>query len=165
MKTLWMSFAVYLLMPTGVWAHGDLTQVPTSVQIIQYKTTLWLNPDDLETRNQLAMAYYLSGALDDAEKELRYVLKTDGRDFDALDGLGIVLIRKGKYPEALAVLEKAASINEQDLMVHVHLSVVYSKMSAPEKARRAWKNALSRTANRIERRQIEKELKLVSGPK
>jgi Flp pilus assembly protein TadD len=165
MKTLWLSLAVYLLTPTGVWAHGDLTQVPTSVQIIQYKTTLWLNPDDLETRNQLAMAYYLIGAVEAAEKELRYVLKTDGRDFNALDGLGIVLIRKQKYPEALAVLEKAASINEQDLMVHVHLHVVYSKMSAPEKARRAWKKALSLTANRIERRQIEKELKLVSGSK
>jgi Flp pilus assembly protein TadD len=150
--------------PCRLWAHEDLTTLPNSVQIIQYKTTLWINPEDLETRNKLAMAYYLNNELEESEKELRYILKRDPGDFNALDGLGIVLIKKKKYQEALKHLEKAARINGQDMMVHVHLSVVYREMNSHAKADSALKKANMLATNRIKRRQIEKELKLVSSP-
>ena len=163
MKNLLFIAFLLLMEPCRLWAHEDLTTLPSSVQIIQYKTTLWMNPEDLETRNKLAMAYYLNDELEESEKELRYILQRDPRDFDALDGLGIVLIRKKKYQEAQKHLEKAVRINEQDMMVHVHLSVVYRKMKFDAKAERALKKAKILATDRIKRRQIEKELKLVRG--
>ena len=131
--------------------------------LFQYKTTLWMNPDDLETRNKLAMAFYLTNKLEEAEEELMYVLRKDPQDFDALDGLGVVLIRKKNYPEALEYLGKAVKINEHDPMVHVHLSAVYHKMNEGEKAKDAWKRAKSLASNRAQVKEMEKEFKLVRG--
>ena len=164
MKSLSFFLLLISVWPGWAWAHGDITKLPSSVQIVQYKTTLWMNPEDLETRNKLAMAYYLKNELEESEKELKYILGRDPRDFDALDGLGIVLIRKKNYREALKHLERAARINGQDMMVHVHLAVAYRKVKSHAKADRALKKANMLATNRIKRRQIEKELKLVSGP-
>jgi len=123
-----------------------------------------MNPDDPAPRNKLAMALYRTNQLEEAEKELRYILKTDSLNFDALDGLGIVLIKMGRYQEALQYLEKAVRINEQDVMVHVHLSVVYQKMKVPERAKSELEKARSLTSDPIELENIEKEQKLVTGP-
>jgi len=164
MKNLSLIFFLCLIWPGWAWAHGDLAKVPSSVQIIQYKTTLWMNPEDFEVRNKLAMAYYLSNQVEAAEKELRYVLRRDPQDFDALDGLGIVLIRKKRYQEALEYLEKAVRINGRDMMVHVHLSVAYHELKSYDKAAGELGKAKSLASDRVKRRRIEKELRLIRGP-
>ena len=135
MKKLSLALVLCLVWVGWAWAHGDVSKLPTPVQIIHYKMIVWMSPDDLETRNKLAMAFYLSNKLEEAENELRYVLRKDPQDFDALDGLGIVLIKMGRYQEALECLNKAVRINEHDVMVHVHLSAVYKKMEMPERAK------------------------------
>ena len=163
MKKLSVTIALCLVWVASAWAHSDLSQFPSSVQIVQYKTSLWMNPDDLETRNKLAMAFYLTNKLEEAEEELMYVLKKDPQDFDALDGLGVVLIRKKNYPEALDSLGKAVKINEHDVMVHVHLSAVYHKMNEQDKAKDAWKKAKSLAKSRAQRKEMEQEFKYVSG--
>jgi Flp pilus assembly protein TadD len=144
-------------------AHGDVSKLPESVQIEQYKLKIWMNPDDLVTRNKLAMAFYRSKQLAEAEEELRYILSKDAANFDALDGLGIVLIKRGQYKDALEYLQKAARMNEKDVMVHVHLSVVYEMMKLPEKAQGALRKAKSLASNPHELKHIEEELHLVSG--
>ncbi len=163
MKKLAVAFVVCLIWASWAWGHGDLSKFPADVQIMQYRQAVWLNPENVEARNNLALAYYLKNELDESEKEFRHVLKKDPKNFDALDGLGIVFIRKNKYKDALEYLEKALKINEHDLMIHVHLSVVHHKMKSRDKAKSEWKKAKSLAANRVQRRQIEKELKLVSG--
>ena len=45
-----------------------------------------------------------------------------------------MLFKMEKYKEALQHLDKAVEINDQDVMVHVHLSAVYQKMKLPERA-------------------------------
>ena len=163
MKKLFVTFVLSLVWVSGAWAHGDISKLPTSVQILQYELLLYMNPDSLETRNNLAMALYLTNKLEEAEKELTYVIGKDPQDFDALDGLGVVLIKKKKYQEALEYLDKAVKINEHDMMVHVHLSVAYEKMKLPEKAHSELEKARSLTSDPVELEKIEKELKLVGG--
>jgi Tfp pilus assembly protein PilF len=65
--------------------------------------------------------------------------------------------------EALQYLEKAVSVNDQDVMVHVHLSVVYEKLKLPKKAKSELNKARSLTSDPVQLEDIEKELKLVSG--
>ena len=163
-KRAFLTLIVCFLWIGCSWGHGDISKLPNSVQIMQYRLNVYINPDDLKARNGLAMALYRTNQLADAEKELREVLERDPLDFDALDGLGIVLIKMGKYTEALERLNSAARINEQDVMVHVHLCAVYEKMKLPEKAKTELDRARSLAANQGEVENIERELKLVGGP-
>ena len=68
-----------------------------------------------------------------------------------------------RYQEALEYLKKAAIINEQDVMVHVHLSVVYQRVKSPKKAQGELDKARSLTSDPHELKHIEEELELVSG--
>jgi len=131
---------------------------------MQYKLVLYMDPDDAAARNKLGLVLYRTNQMEEAEKEFEYILENDGSNFDALDGLGIVLIKKEKYQEALQHLDKAMGINDQDIMVHVHLSVVYQKMKLPEKAEKELAKARSLAADQKEIENIEAELRTVSGP-
>ena len=164
MKRLSLTFILCLIWVGWAWAHGDISELPNAAQIMQYRLLLYMNPDDPAPRNRLAMALYRTNELEKAEEELRYILGRDSQNFDALDGLGIVLIKMGRYQEALQYLKKAVRINEQDVMVHVHLSVVHEKMRLPERAQSELDKARSLISDPVELENIEKELRLVSGP-
>ena len=163
MKKLCLTFVLCLVWAGWAWAHGDISKFPNSVQIMQYRLLLHMNPDDPAPRNGLAMALYRTNQLEEAEKELRYILKRDSLNFDALDGLGIVLVKMERLQEALQYLKKAVTINEQDVMVHVHLSVVYEKLKLSESALSELEKARSLASDSIQLEDIEKELQLVSG--
>ena len=164
MKKLFLTFMLCLVWVGWAWAHGDISELPNAVQIMQYRLLLYMNPDDPAPRNRLAMALYRTNQLEEAEKELRHILERDSQNFDALDGLGIVLIKMGRYQEALQYLRKAVRINDQDVMVYVHLSVVYQKMKLPEMAQKELDKARSLMSAPVELEKIEKEFELVSGP-
>ena len=163
--TKWTLTLILCLVWVGLArAHGDVSKLPDSVQITQYRLGLYISPDDLATHNKLAIALYRTGQLEEAKKELKLILEKDCQNFDALDGLGIALIRTGKYQEALDYLKRAVKINEQDVMVHVHLSAVYQKMNLPEKAQSELARARALTSDSVGLENIEKELKLVTSP-
>jgi Flp pilus assembly protein TadD len=164
MKTLSLTVILCLVWAGWAWAHGDISSLPNAAQIMQYRLLLYMNPDDLTPRNNLAMALYRTNQLEEAEKELKYILKRHPLNFDALDGLGIVLIRMDRLQEASEYLNKALGINEKDMMVHVHLSVVYQKMNLLERARSELEKARSLTSDPIQLENIEKERKLVTSP-
>ena len=163
MKRLSLGFILCLVWAGGAWAHGDISSLPNSVQILQYKLLLHMSPEDPDLRNKLAMAFYRKSQLEEAEKELRHVIERDAANFDALDGLGIVLTKMGKHQEALESLMKAVEVNRQDVMVHVHLSVLYQKMNLPERAQSELEKARALASDPVELEKIEKELKLVGG--
>ena len=164
MKKFFFTITLCLVWTGLGWAHGDISMLPPSVQIMQYKLVLYMDPDDHAARNKLGLVLYKTNQMEEAEKEFDYILEKDGSNFDALDGLGIVLIKMGKYQEALQHLDKAMGINDQDVMVHVHLSAVYQKMKLPEKAEKELTMARSLAADQKQLEKIEAELKTVSGP-
>lgn len=164
MKKLFFMFVLCLFWADCAWSHGDISKLPDSVQIMQYRLLLYMDPENPAPRNDLAMALYRTNQQDEAQKQLTYILERDAVNFDALDGLGIVLIRRGKYQEALQYLNKAIKINEEDVMIHVHLAVLYQKMKMPNKARSELEKAKFLASDPIELENIEKELRLVSSP-
>ncbi len=70
MKILSFLITSFFLFPALALGHGDISKLPSSVQVLQYKMALYMNADDLDTRNKLAMAYIATGQIDEAEKEL-----------------------------------------------------------------------------------------------
>lgn len=145
-------------------AHGDISKLPSSVQVLQYQMSLWIDPDDLDKRNGLAMAYYRTNELDKAATELKTVLTADPAHFDALDGMGLVLIKKGQAKQALDYLQKGYAINSDDVMIHVHLSIAHDKLGQAAEAQKLIEKARSlNTAAGGSEEDIESEIKIVSG--
>lgn len=163
MKKISITILLSLFWVSAAWGHGDISKLPSSVQVMQYQMLLYMDPDDIANRNNLAMALYRTGKIDDAAKELETVLKKDPDNFNAIDGMGIVLIKKEQYNDALKYLEKAAKINEQDVMVHVHLAVVYDRLNLADKSKAELEKAGSLVSDSSEIEKIDAELKLVSG--
>jgi Flp pilus assembly protein TadD len=108
------------------------------------------------------MALVRTNKLQEAQKELHYILKKDANNFDALDGYGVLLIKMGKNKDALKYLNKAVSINGRDVMVHVHMSVVYDKMRSHREARAALQKAQS-LASPDELKKIDAERRFLYG--
>ena len=90
-----LMFVICLVWVQLAWAHGDISKLPNSVQIMQYRLLIYMDPDDLTSRNSLAIALYRTNELEEAEKELRYIIERDFLNFDAQDGLGFSIKRQG----------------------------------------------------------------------
>jgi tetratricopeptide (TPR) repeat protein len=163
MKKLGVQMMLCLVGVGLAWGHADIEGLPDAAAILAYRQILYLTPDDLATRNKLAMALFRKNQLEDAKKELGYILKRDPRNFDALDGFGVVLIKTERYEEALQYLKKAVAINDKDVMVHVHLSAVYQKMKLSQEAQEELKKARSLATDRRQVKRIDEELRLVTA--
>ena len=162
MKKLLLTLILCLAWTASAMAHSDIENLPPAVAVLSYKQILYLNPDDLDTRNRLAMALVRTNQLQEAKKELQYILKKDPRHFDSLDGYGVILIRMGQHKDALEYLNKAASINKEDVMVYVHMSVAYEKLGSREQAQSALKKVQS-FASPSELKKIEEERRFLYG--
>ncbi len=154
---------VTLLLAGSASAHGNISKLPDSVQILQYKMKLYMNADDADTKNNLAMAYFRTNQLDKAKQELAAVLEKDSNNFNALDGMGIVLIKEGNGTEALQYLNRALAINDKDLMLHVHLSVAHTLLKQADPARSEMDKAKALASGPEELTKIQDEIKLLSN--
>lgn len=154
---------VTLLLAGSASAHGNISKLPDSVQILQYKMKLYMNADDADTKNNLAMAYFRTNQLDKAKQELAAVLEKDSNNFNALDGMGIVLIKEGNGTEALQYLNRALAINDKDLMLHVHLSVAHTLLKQADPARNEMDKAKALASGPEELTKIQDEIKLLSN--
>ena len=163
MQKLFLALSMILLVAGSASAHGNISKLPDSVQILQYKMKLYMNADDADTKNKLAMAYFRTNQLDEAKKELASILEKDAKNFDALDGMGIVLIKEGNSAEALEYLKKALAINEKDLMVHVHISVAHTQLNQPDLAKAEMDKAKALASGPEEVTAIEEEIKIITN--
>jgi tetratricopeptide (TPR) repeat protein len=157
-------FALLLLAVSAgsAGAHGGISKLPDSVQIMQYKMLLYMDENDAETRNNLAMAYFRTNELTEAAQQLEAVLRNDANNFDALDGMGIVLLKQKKPTEALKYLDRALAINARDVMLHVHRSLAHQQLNHPDLARKAMETAKGLTSTLEEIAAIQEEIRLIS---
>lgn len=162
MRNLFFTVLMLLLSVSSAAAHGGISKLPDSVQIMQYKMLLYMDSNDIATRNSLAMAYFRTDELAEATKQLEEVLKLDANNFDALDGMGIVLLRQNKGAEAVKYLERALALNDKDMLVHVHLSLAHKQLNQPDLAKKALEAAEKLAATPEAAAEIEKEIELIS---
>ncbi len=154
---------IIIVLPVSALAHGGISKLPDSVQILQYKMKLYMNADDVDTINNLAMAYFRTNQLEEAKKLLLPVLEKDANNFNSLDGMGIILLREGKAGEALEYLLKARGVNDKDLLLQVHLAIAHEQLNQKDLAENEMKKAKSMAATPEEQALIEKEIKLITN--
>src|SRR5262249_26946152 len=90
---------------------------------------LALDPDLHE--GHLALGYYYyQGMRDYAQAVREFQLAARGRDNDpdVLEATAYVLRRQGRWPEALAAMEKAASLNPRDYETAIALSEIHAAL-------------------------------------
>ena len=109
--------------------------MPDSVAEMEYRILLEFKPDDSVTRSLLGMAHMRQNKLSEAEKAFRLILQTEPKNFDALDSLGLVLLKGGRYREAAGYLVTAATIRPEDILVHLHLGHALSNNGQSDMAR------------------------------
>ncbi len=162
MKKLLLTLLILLLSAGSAAAHGGISKLPDSVQIMQYKMLLYMDANDPETKNKLAMAYFRTDELNKAVEQLEAVLKKDPNNFDALDGMGIVLMKQKKRADALHYLERALAVNDKDMLLHVHLSLAHKQLNQPDLAQKAMESAKKMASTPEAVAEIQQEIKLIT---
>jgi tetratricopeptide (TPR) repeat protein len=162
MQKLFFTLLILLVSAGSAVAHGGISKLPDSVQIMQYKMLLYMDADDTATRNNLAMAYFRTNELTEAAQQLEEILKVDANNFNALDGMGIVLLRQKKGADAVKYLERALALNDKDMMVHVHLSLAHQQLNQPDLAQKSLETAGKLAETPEAAAEIQKEIELIS---
>lgn len=163
LKKLILALFLLILAAGSASAHGDISNLPDSVQIMQYKMLLYMDPDDAETKNKLAMVYFRTDQPELTVQELKGVLAKDVHNFNALDGMGILLLRQRKAEEALHYLQQALAVNDKDAMLHAHLALAYEQLGQADQAAASLKKAEELFSGPDAAAAIQKELKLIKG--
>ncbi len=65
---------------------------------------------------------------------LRKSLKEDPQNEEAMEALGVMLARQGKYQDAIRVLQQLELINPKSIMAKANLSILYMKLGDKERA-------------------------------
>lgn len=162
MQKLFLALSMVIIMAGSAAAHGNISKLPFSVQILQYKMKLYMNADDLGTINNLAMAYFYSGEMANAREQLEIILAADEHNFNALDGLGMVALKEGDGAKALGYLERAQKINAKDMYLLVHLSVAHTLLGQTELAGKEMEKARSLASDELDMTWIDNEVKILS---
>jgi pentatricopeptide repeat protein len=90
-----------------------------------------LDPKDRSVTNMLADGYVQAGEIDKADTLYAELLAATPNDAELESARGQVLIREGKYAEALLLLQKAAKIREDDPDTWGGIAFTASKTSQP----------------------------------
>jgi len=153
--------AVFFCSANGLQAHVTQDNMPDAVAEMEYRILLEFQPDNIETRNKLAMVLYRLGKLDEANIELQRVLELEPDNFNALDSLGLVSFKQGKNQQALKYFKAAVRINSDDILVHYHLGLVQGKLGLLEEAEASLVTALTRYKAQNDRTGPANEINLI----
>ncbi len=82
---------------------------------------------DAQALYEKGLELFQEDQLDDAEHQMRRAIEVNPLYEDAHEALGVILGRRGRIDEAIAVTLTLAEINPDHLMAHVNLSVFYNK--------------------------------------
>lgn len=96
--------------------------------------------------NDLAWVLQEKGQLDEAEAMVREALKANGKMAVAWDTLGMVLMKRGKFPEAVEAFQQALALVPDAPMVQFHLAVLCDKQGEARKALELIESLLARPA-------------------
>ena len=111
--------------------------------IKELQAALRLDPNRIDARTNLGMAYYFKGDLRAAEPEFQTVLRTDPQRGDAAYGLGLILYEQGNFTGASAAFRTASNFNP---LANYNLGNALEQQGDRTGALEAYKNYLSAAA-------------------
>jgi tetratricopeptide (TPR) repeat protein len=133
-----------LLAGGGALAHVSSDDMPDSVAEVEYAIFLEFRPDDPVVRNKLGMVYFRLNKLEEAVREFGRVLQRDPKNYDALDGMGLVQAARHDFAAAIGYHRQAIAVNADDMMGYYHLGSALEKKGELREALEAYRTALAR---------------------
>jgi tetratricopeptide (TPR) repeat protein len=114
-----------------------------------FRKCLELSPEFGEAMNYMGYMWAERGTnLTEARELIEKAVKLEPKNAAFLDSLGWVLFKQNKPKEALTwLLKSIESAQEPDATLYDHLGDIYAALREPEKAREAWRKALSLEPN------------------
>lgn len=133
----------YFQMGSALERKGDYSEA-----VKYFEKALQMKPDFAEAANYLGYMWAERGEnLERAKGLIEIAVKAEPKNNAYLDSMGWVLFKLGKAREALPFLLQAVEIadaaKEPDATLYDHLGDVHMALGEKEKARAAWRNALS----------------------
>lgn len=98
------------------------------------------NPEDVKAIFELGMAYM---KLERHEDAIRVLKKAPADDAAAQRNLGILLVKKRNYIDALQAFYNAANSENDDYRVHAAIGILHEEVGLRENAIRAYRKAIS----------------------
>ena len=124
-----------------------------------YGKVLKNNPDNLDAKTNLGMAYMASTNPVQGITLLREVLAADPRNEKALYNLGLLAIQSGQYDKAADRFRQLTEVNAENLNGQFYLGVSLAKTGAKEEARKAFLKAKSISPDPALAASVDEELK------
>jgi superkiller protein 3 len=93
---------------------------------------LWIDPDYLKARYNLAVAFTQQGKIDDAIAQYRFVVQKK-RDFppEVYNNFGVMLLRQGETGEAIEQFRQLLELQPNNLVARRNLEAALSKKNLP----------------------------------
>lgn len=135
------ALVLILLAGNTALAHVSSDDMPDSVAEVEYSIFLEFKPDDKVVRNKLGMVYYRLNKLEESVREFTHVLKLDPKDYDALDGMGLVKAAQQEYDAAISYHRQVIALNADDMMGYFHLGSALEKKGLPREALEAYRTS------------------------
>jgi len=108
-----------------------------------YDRVLKNNPDNLDAKTNLGMAYMASENPVQGVTLLREVLATDPRNEKAMYNLGVLAIQSNQYDRAVERFRELAKVNPENVNGQFYLGVALAQTGAKEEAKAAFLKAKS----------------------
>jgi len=122
-------------------AHFLLGQDKPAAESLEL--ALHINPRDFLARLALAKVYWRQNLPAKAEPELAEVVKDHPELPEGHGDYAIVLVKLGKYQEAMPHFERAIALGYRDASLYNYLGISYGEMGNQDKAREAYKQAVA----------------------
>ncbi|GAB2789752.1 tetratricopeptide (TPR) repeat protein [Hymenobacter luteus] len=108
-----------------------------------YEKVLKNNPDNLDAKTNLGMAYMASADPVKGITLIREVLASDPRNEKALYNLGFLAIQSGQFDRAVERFQELIKVNAENVNGQFYLGVALAQTGAKAEARKAFEKAKS----------------------
>ncbi len=108
-----------------------------------YMRASQLNPNNIETHENLARIYYKVKNFEELIRRLEIIIRLDPKRTSAYLNLGGILLMTGKNTEAISVLERCISADKDCAEGYLNLGLAYLETKSFEKAIESFKKARS----------------------
>ncbi|HEY8086063.1 MAG TPA: tetratricopeptide repeat protein, partial [Methylophilaceae bacterium] len=101
-----------------------------------------VNSNAVQAQLQQALAFHQSGKLTEAEQLYRAVLQQAPKHFDALHFYGVLHCQRGQFETALALIDKAVSLNPSFPDAHLNLGIALHELRRYDEAVASYDRAI-----------------------
>jgi tetratricopeptide (TPR) repeat protein len=115
--------------------------------IAAYRRALDDDPDNLDTERGLATALLRDGQLDEALKIFKTVVAAEPQDATSMIKIADIQRQQGHYEDALATLEKAKPLSQDNLELSYNEALVYDTLGRYDDAVRTLKELIESTSH------------------